>query len=189
MFRYADRAQERHDVIAQGEAERGADRGGVDAPDDRLRLRREVRDEVEAVAGVGKVLGGAGDVGQAGAQHVLDDGARDGGPDGRAELGEDVEAGCGDCLVGFFDVVDWEKRRHFFCQRRKEGGETPLVTIKGWGNSLKAIMRSGMLTPRKKPTRTSPAEIPTTGRVSRLADVMTGTKPAAVNALEVTPAQ
>ena len=56
---------------------------------------------------------------------MLDDGAGDGGPDGGAELGEDVEAGGGDGLVGLVDVVDWEGVLRYFgvreIEERKEG--------------------------------------------------------------------
>lgn len=62
-------------------------------------------DEIKIVSHVRNVLAG-GDLVKTCTQHVLDDGAGDGGPDGGAELSEGEEAGGGDCLVGFGDVVD-----------------------------------------------------------------------------------
>lgn len=66
-------------------------------PDNLLQLRSEVFDEIETVARVRNTIDGAryvahGDVIQTCAQHVLDDGAGNGGSDGGPEFGEDVEA-------------------------------------------------------------------------------------------------
>ena len=63
-------------------------------------------DEIKAVPRVQNTIDGAEYVVQSRAQHTLDDGTGDRGSDGGAELGEDVEACGGDCLVGLFDIVD-----------------------------------------------------------------------------------
>ena len=112
-------AQTRQNRITQSKIKRVPNRRSVTVPHDLLQLWSETIDEIEIVARVGNVFP-YGDVAQTCAQHDLDDGAGDGGPDGGAELSEDVEAGGGDRLVGFGDVIDYKGARKFPLKRKKE---------------------------------------------------------------------